>query len=87
MNAVAPGPGQNAEPMQVLLEVNVADEGTKFGVAVGAAQHLAEQIDTMDDIHMVGLMGMAPFSGNPEAARPTFAPPPRDFLRKSNFAK
>src|SRR6185295_15831290 len=59
-------------PMQVLLEVNVAGEGTKFGVAVGAAQHLAEQIDTMDDVHLVGLMCMAPFSSNPEDARPVF---------------
>ena len=58
--------------MQVLLEVNVAGEGSKFGVAVGAALHLAEQIDTMDDIHLIGLMCMAPFSSNPEDARPVF---------------
>ena len=32
--------------MTVLLEVNVAEENSKFGVAVGAALHLAEQIDT-----------------------------------------
>lgn len=60
-------------PMQALLEVNVAGEGSKFGVAVGAAQHLAEQIDTMDDVHLIGLMCMAPFSSNPEDARPVFA--------------
>jgi len=59
-------------PMQILLEVNVAGEGSKFGVAVGAALHLAEQIDTMDDIHLVGLMCMAPFSSDPENARPVF---------------
>jgi PLP dependent protein len=60
-------------PMQIFLEVNVAGEGSKFGVAVGAAMHLAEQIDTMDDVHLVGLMCMAPFSSNPEDARPIFA--------------
>jgi hypothetical protein len=59
-------------PLQVMLEVNVAGEGTKFGVAVGAALHLAEQIDTMDEIQLVGLMCMAPFSSNPEDARPVF---------------
>lgn len=59
-------------PIQVLLEVNVAGEGTKFGVAVGAALHLAEQIDTMEELHLVGLMCMAPFSSNPEDARPVF---------------
>ena len=65
----APAP---AKPMEILLEVNVAGEGSKFGVAVGAALHLAEQIDTMDDIHLIGLMCMAPFSSNPEDARPVF---------------
>ena len=60
------------KPLQVLLEVNVAGEGSKFGVAVGAALHLAEQIDTMDDVHLIGLMCMAPFSSNPEDARPVF---------------
>jgi hypothetical protein len=60
-------------PMQVLLEVNVAGEGSKFGVAVGAALHLAEQIDTMDDVKIVGLMAMAPQDPDPETARPNFA--------------
>jgi pyridoxal phosphate enzyme (YggS family) len=58
--------------VEILLEVNVAEEGSKFGVAVGAAIHLAEQIDTMDDVQLVGLMCMAPFSSNPENARPVF---------------
>lgn len=65
-------PAAPAAPLQILLEVNVAGEGSKFGVAVGAALHLAEQIDTMDEIHLVGLMCMAPFSSNPEDARPVF---------------
>ena len=65
-------PAQGAKGIDVLLEVNVAGEGSKFGVAVGAAIHLAEQIDTMDDVQLVGLMCMAPFSSNPEDARPTF---------------
>jgi uncharacterized pyridoxal phosphate-containing UPF0001 family protein len=57
---------------EILLEVNVAEEGSKFGVAVGAAIHLAEQIDSMDDVQLVGLMCMAPFSTRPEDARPVF---------------
>ena len=32
----------------MLLEVNVGGENSKFGVAVGAAVHLAEQMDSMD---------------------------------------
>jgi hypothetical protein len=65
-------PATRRPPMQILLEVNVAGEGSKFGVAVGAALHLAEQLDTMDEIHLVGLMCMAPYSANPEDARPVF---------------
>jgi pyridoxal phosphate enzyme (YggS family) len=59
-------------PMQVYLEVNVSGENSKYGVAVGAAVHLAEQIDTMEGVHLVGLMTMAPYSENPEDARPHF---------------
>ncbi len=58
--------------MPVFLEVNVAGENSKFGVAVGASIHLAEQIDTMDNVHLVGLMCMAPHLENPEDARPVF---------------
>jgi len=58
--------------MPVFLEVNVGGENSKFGVAVGAAVHLAEQIDTMDNVHLVGVMCMAPYSANPEDARPVF---------------
>lgn len=61
------------QPVQVLLEVNVAEESSKYGVAVGAAVHLAEQIDTMEGVQLVGLMAMAPYSTNPEDARPHFA--------------
>ena len=57
----------------VLLEVNASEEKSKFGVAVGAAVHLAEQIDTMDNIQLVGLMTMAGFGTTDDEARPAFA--------------
>jgi pyridoxal phosphate enzyme (YggS family) len=60
-------------PVQVLLEVNVSEESCKHGVAVGAAVHLAEQIDTMEELQLIGLMTMAPYSQDPEDARPHFA--------------
>ncbi len=44
----------------VLMQVNASEEATKFGVAVGAAVHLAEQIDSMPNLQIVGLMTMAP---------------------------
>lgn len=57
----------------VLLEVNVSGETSKHGIAVGAVLHMAEQLDTMEGLQLVGLMTMAPFSENPEDARPHFA--------------
>src|ERR1035437_7692370 len=64
---------RSKKPMAILLEVNVGQENSKFGVAVGAALHLAEQIDTMDEVLLVGLMCLAPYSADPERARPIFA--------------
>jgi pyridoxal phosphate enzyme (YggS family) len=46
--------------MPLLMEVNASEEPQKFGVAVGAAVHLAEQIDSMPNLQLLGLMTMAP---------------------------
>lgn len=59
--------------IDVLIQVNTSGEKSKFGVAAPAAPHLAEQMQTMFNLRLRGLMSMAPFSENPEDARPTFA--------------
>ncbi len=59
-------------PVEVLVEVNVSGEGSKQGVAPGAAKHLVRQIETMVNVKARGLMCMAPLAGGPEAARTTF---------------
>lgn len=56
----------------ILLEVNCSAEPQKYGVAVGATTHMVEQIATMRNLRMVGLMTMAALSSDPEKARPTF---------------
>ena len=57
----------------VMLQVNASEEPQKSGVAVGAAVHLGEQIASMPNLQLVGLMTMAEF-GAPEAQiRQTFA--------------
>ena len=65
--------GKLGKKMPVLLQVNASEEKSKFGVAVGAAVHLAEQIASMSHIALVGLMTMAPLSEDAEEARPVFA--------------
>jgi PLP dependent protein len=61
------------KPVEVLLQVNCSGETSKYGCAIGAAIHLAEQIETMIQVRLRGLMTMAPYSENPEEARATFA--------------
>ena len=56
----------------VLIQVNCSGEKSKYGCAVAAAAHLAEQMETMMHIRCRGLMTMAPHAEDPEAARPTF---------------
>jgi pyridoxal phosphate enzyme (YggS family) len=56
----------------VLLQVNASEEQQKFGVAVGAAVHLAEQIDSMPNVQLVGLMTMAPMDVSEAKVRQAF---------------
>ncbi len=57
----------------ILMQVNVSDERSKFGVAVGAAIHLAEQIVTLKRLSLIGLMTMAPFVEDERWVRNCFA--------------
>ncbi len=61
------------EPAQVMLQVNTTGEESKCGIALPAAIHMAEQIETMANLSLVGLMTMARQSSDPENARPAFA--------------
>ena len=51
----------NLKP-KILLQVNTSGEPQKYGVPVGAAIHLAEQIETLPNLKFVGLMTMAPLT-------------------------
>jgi pyridoxal phosphate enzyme (YggS family) len=64
--------GKLGRKVPVLLEVNASEEGSKTGVAVGAAVHLAEQIDSMQNVALVGLMTMAPLTDDMDKCRFVF---------------
>ena len=57
----------------VLMQVNASEEQQKYGVAVGAAVHLAEQIDSMPNLQLSGLMTMAPLEEPEKKVRQAFA--------------
>ncbi len=59
--------------VHILLEVNVAEEDSKFGLKVDEVLPAIEQIATMPHIRIEGLMTIAPFVENPEENRTVFA--------------
>jgi len=58
---------------KVLLQVNSSNEPQKYGVPVGAAVHLVEQVVTLPNIDLIGLMTMAPLTHNKDIVRTCFA--------------
>lgn len=59
--------------VEVLIEVNVAGEESKYGVASEAAEALAEKVAALPALRLRGLMTMAPIAADPESVRPVFA--------------
>ncbi len=56
----------------ILLQVNPSQEPQKYGVPVGAVTHLAEQLLTLPNLKLVGLMSMAPLTRNKDLIRSCF---------------
>jgi pyridoxal phosphate enzyme (YggS family) len=57
----------------VLLQVNIAGESTKFGCSPETASALAEAINALPRLSLTGLMTIAPYSPDAEKSRPHFA--------------
>jgi PLP dependent protein len=58
--------------LPVLLEVNVAEEASKYGFQPADLPAATEAIAALPGLRIEGLMTMAPLVANPELARPTF---------------
>ena len=58
---------------QILIEVNVAEEESKFGLKINEVIPFVEKIALFDHIKVCGLMTIAPFVENPEDNRLIFA--------------
>ena len=64
---------QHLRVIDVLLEINVAGEATKEGIAVSETESLLHLIfEEATSLHVRGLMTVAPFEDDPEAVRPYF---------------
>jgi len=60
------------KPVDVLIQVNCSLEAQKFGCPIGAAIPLCEQIDTMVNVRVRGLMTMAAHTDDQDQARTAF---------------
>ena len=59
-------------PLEVFIQVNVSGEATKFGCKPDEAIGLAQVVTQLPHLRLSGLMTMAPFTDDPEQARPHF---------------
>ena len=59
-------------PMDWLVQVNIADEESKFGLAKEEVVPFLEMVSNMPGIHVKGLMNIAPFFEDTEQVRPIF---------------
>ena len=57
---------------EVLLEVNIAEEDTKWGFSASETIDAARQIGALPHVHVRGLMTSAPYTEAPESNRPHF---------------
>lgn len=64
--------GKKGIDVPVLVEVNVAEEETKFGVTSEETIALVESIAALPNLTVKGLMTIAPFVSDPEDNRPVF---------------
>ncbi len=63
---------QKGVVMDILIEVNMADEESKFGVKPEDTEALLREISKMEHIRVRGLMTVAPFVENQEENREVF---------------
>ncbi|HEY3915223.1 MAG TPA: YggS family pyridoxal phosphate-dependent enzyme [Verrucomicrobiae bacterium] len=63
---------KSAKTVQVLIEVNVAGESSKFGYAPEKVLSELGEINALPKIEVHGLMTVAPYAQDPEKVRPVF---------------
>ncbi len=64
--------GKKGVTVPILIEVNVAEEESKFGITTEETVALTEQIAALPNLTVKGLMTIAPYVDDPEENRPVF---------------
>jgi hypothetical protein len=63
---------KNAKVMKILLQVDMADEDSKFGLKAENVPDLIDEILNFENIEIYGLMFIAPYVNDLESIRPHF---------------
>ena len=58
--------------VNILVQVNVANEETKFGLSEEETINIVTEISKLSNVHIKGLMTIAPYTENPESNRQYF---------------
>lgn len=64
---------RDIKEVPILIQVNFAEEDTKFGFNASEVMEMVEEISTLPHVKIKGLMQIAPFVENPEENRVYFA--------------
>ncbi len=59
--------------LDVMVQINVADESQKSGCAPGALDEVLAAIEAQAALRLIGLMTVPPYAADPEASRPWFS--------------
>ncbi|MBI4412705.1 MAG: YggS family pyridoxal phosphate-dependent enzyme [Deltaproteobacteria bacterium] len=78
--------GEKNSVQKCLLEINIAGEGTKTGIAPDEAASLLREISLLPHLEVTGLMGLPPPFDDPEKSRPFFVEL-RELLKEINVHK
>ena len=63
---------RTAKVMPIYIQINISGEDTKSGVEPDNLKDLIMQMSDLEKIRIEGIMGMEPYSDNPEDARQYF---------------
>ena len=64
--------GRADKVMPILVEINIAGEESKYGVQPEELPDMLQQMASLPNLQVKGLMTMEPYSDNPEDSRPHF---------------
>jgi pyridoxal phosphate enzyme (YggS family) len=63
---------RRSAPLQCFIQVNISDEESKHGLEPQEVLAFLESVSKMDNIHIIGLMGMAEYTEDPEVIHQEF---------------